>query len=71
MHIISTSDAGQKFPRARSLPPSRGTSDFRIDWISETELETLKESDSSNPVSFKYGYGKTARHQDSDQCGED
>lgn len=54
-----------------SIPPSRGTSDFRIDWISETELESLKESDSSNPVSFKYDYGKAARHQDSDQHGQD
>lgn len=58
MHITSTSDAGQKFSKARSIPPSRGTLDFRIDLISKTELEFLKKFDSSNPASFKYDYEK-------------
>lgn len=43
MHITSTSDAGQKkISKARSIPPSRGTLDFRIGLISETELELKK-----------------------------
>ena len=58
MHITSTSDAGQKISKACSIPPSRGTSDFRIDLISETKPEFKEKFDSSNPASSKHDHAK-------------